>query len=116
MISVSVLYPSGADTKFDMNYYLAKHIPMVKQKLGHRLQERQCGGKALPAVHRAPLRPMSPWLIWRSIRSMHFKPRLARTPQRSWAHPKLHQCETDRADQRSENVTFSNLIALPTDH
>jgi uncharacterized protein (TIGR02118 family) len=34
MISVSVLYPGGANTKFDMNYYLAKHIPMVKQKLG----------------------------------------------------------------------------------
>ncbi len=34
MIRVSVLYPNGADTKFDMNYYLAKHIPMVKQKLG----------------------------------------------------------------------------------
>ena len=34
MIKVSVLYPNGANTKFDMNYYLAKHIPMVKQKLG----------------------------------------------------------------------------------
>jgi uncharacterized protein (TIGR02118 family) len=34
MISVSVLYPNAANTKFDMNYYLANHIPMVKQKLG----------------------------------------------------------------------------------
>jgi uncharacterized protein (TIGR02118 family) len=34
MIKVSVLYPNGADTKFDMDYYLTKHIPMVKQKLG----------------------------------------------------------------------------------
>jgi len=34
MIKVSVLYPNGADSKFDMNYYLTKHIPMVKQKLG----------------------------------------------------------------------------------
>jgi len=34
MITVSVLYPNGTNTKFDMNYYLAKHIPMVKQKLG----------------------------------------------------------------------------------
>jgi uncharacterized protein (TIGR02118 family) len=32
MIRVSVFYPSG--TEFDMNYYLTKHIPMVKQKLG----------------------------------------------------------------------------------
>jgi uncharacterized protein (TIGR02118 family) len=34
MIKVSVLYPNGADTKFDMNYYLSEHIPMLKQKLG----------------------------------------------------------------------------------
>jgi hypothetical protein len=34
MVTVSVLYPNGANTKFDMNYYLAKHIPMVRQKLG----------------------------------------------------------------------------------
>jgi uncharacterized protein (TIGR02118 family) len=34
MIRVSVLYPNSAGIKFDMNYYLAKHIPMVKQKLG----------------------------------------------------------------------------------
>lgn len=34
MIKVSVLYPNGADTTFDMNYYLASHMPMVKSKLG----------------------------------------------------------------------------------
>ena len=34
MIKVSVLYPNGANSNFDMNYYLTKHIPMVKQKLG----------------------------------------------------------------------------------
>ena len=34
MIKVSVLYPSGAETRFDMDYYLAQHMPMVKAKLG----------------------------------------------------------------------------------
>jgi uncharacterized protein (TIGR02118 family) len=34
MIKVSVLYPNGADATFDMNYYLASHMPMVKSKLG----------------------------------------------------------------------------------
>jgi uncharacterized protein (TIGR02118 family) len=34
MITVSVLYPNNTNIKFDMNYYLAKHIPMVQQKLG----------------------------------------------------------------------------------
>jgi uncharacterized protein (TIGR02118 family) len=34
MVKVSVLYPNTAGCKFDMTYYLAKHMPMVKQKLG----------------------------------------------------------------------------------
>jgi uncharacterized protein (TIGR02118 family) len=34
MIKVSVLYPNKGDAKFDMSYYLGKHMPMVKQKLG----------------------------------------------------------------------------------
>jgi uncharacterized protein (TIGR02118 family) len=34
MIRVSVLYPSGAGITFDMAYYTAKHMPMVKQKCG----------------------------------------------------------------------------------
>jgi uncharacterized protein (TIGR02118 family) len=34
MIKVSVLYPHSASAKFDMAYYVAKHIPMVRQKLG----------------------------------------------------------------------------------
>lgn len=34
MIRVSVLYPNGDGTKFDMTYYTGKHMPMVRQKLG----------------------------------------------------------------------------------
>jgi uncharacterized protein (TIGR02118 family) len=34
MIKVSVLYPAGASTKFDMDYYCKSHMPMVQQKLG----------------------------------------------------------------------------------
>ncbi|MCG7853909.1 MAG: EthD family reductase [Methanosarcinaceae archaeon] len=34
MITVSVLYPNTDGSKFDMEYYLSKHIPMLKQKLG----------------------------------------------------------------------------------
>ena len=32
MIKVSVLYPRGG--KFDMGYYLERHVPMVREKLG----------------------------------------------------------------------------------
>jgi uncharacterized protein (TIGR02118 family) len=34
MVKVSVLYPNTAGCKFDMGYYLNKHMPMVQQKLG----------------------------------------------------------------------------------
>jgi uncharacterized protein (TIGR02118 family) len=34
MIKVSVLYPQKDGSAFDMNYYVNKHIPMVRQKLG----------------------------------------------------------------------------------
>lgn len=34
LIKVSVLYPNAAGCRFDMNYYLDQHMPMVQQKLG----------------------------------------------------------------------------------
>ena len=34
MVKVSVFYPAGADTRFDWDYYLTKHMPMVQAKLG----------------------------------------------------------------------------------
>ena len=34
MIKVSVFYPAGETTKFDMKYYCTSHMPMVQQKLG----------------------------------------------------------------------------------
>jgi uncharacterized protein (TIGR02118 family) len=34
MIKVSVLYPAGDGSKFDMDYYCKSHMPMVQQKLG----------------------------------------------------------------------------------
>jgi uncharacterized protein (TIGR02118 family) len=34
VIKVSVLYANSAGCKFDMDYYLKRHMPMVQQKLG----------------------------------------------------------------------------------
>ena len=34
MIKVSVLYPGGPNNTFDMDYYLNRHIPMVRARLG----------------------------------------------------------------------------------
>jgi len=38
VIIVSVLYPSGVGSKFDMDYYLQRHIPMVQRRLGAPLK------------------------------------------------------------------------------
>jgi uncharacterized protein (TIGR02118 family) len=38
MIKVSVMYPNAAGTKFDMTYYLDRHIPMVRRLLGSALK------------------------------------------------------------------------------
>jgi len=34
MIRITVLYPNGDGTKFNIDYYTSKHMPMVKQKCG----------------------------------------------------------------------------------
>ncbi|HVO45512.1 MAG TPA: EthD family reductase [Steroidobacteraceae bacterium] len=48
MIRVSVLYPNGAGTKFDMAYYTSKHMPMVQKLCGAACRsiaaERGVGG------------------------------------------------------------------------
>ncbi len=50
MITVTVLYPNEDGAKFDMSYYLGKHIPMVKKLLGAALKgvvvEQGIGGGA----------------------------------------------------------------------
>ena len=33
MIKVSVFYPNKEGARFDMEYYLQKHLPMVRQKM-----------------------------------------------------------------------------------
>jgi uncharacterized protein (TIGR02118 family) len=33
MIRISVLYPAGANTRFDYTYYTQKHMPMVQDRL-----------------------------------------------------------------------------------
>ena len=41
MIRVSVFYPNSQGSSFDMSYYVAKHMPMVQQKLGPALKRME---------------------------------------------------------------------------
>ena len=38
MIKVSVFYPNGKGTKFDITYYVNRHLPMVQKLLGSSLK------------------------------------------------------------------------------
>ena len=50
MIKLSVFYPNEEGKKFDMDYYLNNHIPMIQEKLGEALKggavEQGLGGAA----------------------------------------------------------------------
>jgi uncharacterized protein (TIGR02118 family) len=49
MIKVSVFYPNEEGKKFDWEYYLSKHLPMVKQKFGtaNKRQSKVVHGKKM---------------------------------------------------------------------
>jgi uncharacterized protein (TIGR02118 family) len=38
MVKVSVLYPNAGNSRFDMHYYLTRHVPLLQQKLGGALK------------------------------------------------------------------------------
>ena len=38
MIKVSVMYPSGAGSRFDMDYYVTRHMRLVQDELGGALK------------------------------------------------------------------------------
>jgi uncharacterized protein (TIGR02118 family) len=38
LIKVSVMYPSAPDVRFDHDYYRAKHLPLIKSRMGDALK------------------------------------------------------------------------------
>jgi uncharacterized protein (TIGR02118 family) len=62
MIRVTVLYPTTAGKRFDLDYYTSKHIPMVKDRLASALRSTEVyvgvpgvGGTPAPYVATAHL-------------------------------------------------------------
>jgi uncharacterized protein (TIGR02118 family) len=39
MIKVSVMYPNQTGIRFDMSYYLTKHMPLVRERFGSALKK-----------------------------------------------------------------------------
>lgn len=39
MIKISVLYPNSDGCHFDMDYYLATHMPLVRERMGAALKD-----------------------------------------------------------------------------
>ena len=55
MIKLSVMYPKSEDLKFDMDYYWASHVPMMRRLIGEKLKgfsiDRAATGPDLPAPY-----------------------------------------------------------------
>ena len=104
MIKVSVLYPNTAGCRFDMNYYLNQHMPMVQQKLGPAckrmaVEEGVAGGApGAPATYVA-----MGHLYFDSTDAFPDRVRPARAGDHG-RHSQLHQYPTHYSDQRSQAV------------
>src|SRR5438093_13447299 len=91
MIKVSVLYPGGAGTTFDMGYYLNRHCTMGRAKLGAACKsaavEQGLGG-ATPGA--PPAFSAMGHLYFDSVEAFQsaFGPNLV---------PQLHSCRPPRA-------------------
>ena len=101
MIRVGVFY--SLTKKFDWDYYLGKHTPLVQRLLSPALRKVDIdqgvagGGPGAPATYTTVCTLTFDW--WRRSRL-----RSRRMPRRSWAHHQLHRCAAGGADQRGEDV------------
>jgi hypothetical protein len=51
MIKLSILYPNKPGSRFDMNYYVATHMPLAMKLLKKNLRKTEVAG-GHPALHR----------------------------------------------------------------
>ena len=100
MIKVSVIYPRGEDTEFNIDYYCDSHMPMVQKLLGSACTgiaaEEGIAGGAPDAP--APYHAMG-HLYFDSVEDFQtsFGPQSRRDHGR---RAQLHQCRTDPGGQQ----------------
>jgi uncharacterized protein (TIGR02118 family) len=66
MISVMVLYPNQAGTRFDMEYYVHRHLPLVRDRL-----EPQ-GMRSMTYVSERAMDPAAPPQAYRLVADLRF--------------------------------------------
>jgi uncharacterized protein (TIGR02118 family) len=52
MLRLTVLYPAGDDTRFDWNYYNAKHMALVAERFGSRMAKPPEVARGIGAIPR----------------------------------------------------------------
>ena len=68
MILVTVMYHAGPETKFDLDYYLSKHMPLVKERWSpHGLSQAQVIKGVSKADGSAPLYQIVALLTFNSL-------------------------------------------------
>lgn len=68
MILVTVMYPAGSETRFDLDYYLSKHMPLVRERwTPHGLRQAQVIKGVGQADGSAPAYQMMALLTFNSL-------------------------------------------------
>jgi uncharacterized protein (TIGR02118 family) len=100
MQRVTVLYPNGADVKFDFDYYLAKHVPWVAGMVGRSIEVRRgisspTGSPAFVCIATIHIESAA---MWDAVLAQHGPEIMADIPNYTNSSPLLQIDEIVRAE------------------
>jgi uncharacterized protein (TIGR02118 family) len=109
MIKVSVFYPNEEGKKFDMEYYLDKHIPMVREKCGTACRDVAVDqGLGCPEPGSRPVYFAMGHPVFRLRRSISHCVWTS-CGGNIGGYPQLHRHSADNPDKRCEGL-IGNLV------
>ena len=111
MIKVSVLYPNTAGCKFNMDYYLTQHMPMVQQKLGPACKRMAVDEGIAGGAPGAPATYVAMGHLYFDL-ATPFRTLSLRTRRRSWPTFQTTRHPAGHSDQRGQDVTPLPLASL----